>query len=144
MAKSSEKLNFPCYDRFFNPSACELVHWLHEEANTTKRAKLYRTACKLEKRFREYHDLSDRAVRWARRGLVSLPMSMDLFQARSAPPPAHGRASGRANIAEDMQKFTEALLGASEAIASLRQMVDKVEAGVEQLERSTKSNDNGI
>lgn len=42
------------YREFYNRAAINMIKWMQEETNTTKRAKLYRTACRLEYRFRKY------------------------------------------------------------------------------------------
>ena len=51
--KGDEKA--PHYESFYNPQAIAIMKWINAENNTIKRAKLYRTACRLEYRYRNSH-----------------------------------------------------------------------------------------
>jgi len=62
------------YKAFYNTQALKLIDWMYAEKNTTKRAKLYRTACRIEHRFRRYHGISENRP-WKTGSCVHLPTS---------------------------------------------------------------------
>lgn len=69
--KGDEKA--PDYRGFYSFEAIKMIKWMHEETNTTKRAKLYRTACRLEYRFRKHHGIGEDG-KWMS-GLRAFPLS---------------------------------------------------------------------
>jgi len=66
--------NVPDYDAFFNNEAMKMAMWsLDEEKNNLRKAyKLYKTACRMEKRFRKYHGIIE-GVPWRTGNCITLP-----------------------------------------------------------------------
>jgi hypothetical protein len=61
----------PDFEDFYNDKAFEILVWMFSEDNHTKRAKLYRTACRVEKRFRVHHGIADYpTTNWDRGGYI--------------------------------------------------------------------------
>ena len=71
------------YQAVYSPAAIKMIKWMHEETNTTKRAKLYRTACRLEYRFRKYEGIGEDG-KWMR-GHKPYPVSAKDFNLKIKP-----------------------------------------------------------
>jgi hypothetical protein len=75
----------PEYQAFHNPQAIEAIKWMFSEANRTKRAKLYRTACKLEYRFRQSRGIP-REGPWITGRCGHVPVGMWMLNPELRPP----------------------------------------------------------
>ncbi len=60
---------------FNNLEAIKLIQWMYLENNRTKMAKLYRTACRMEYRFRKYNCIPERGV-WKKGNVGTFPIGI--------------------------------------------------------------------
>lgn len=75
----------PDYESFYNLQSVELIRWMYLESNRTKMAKLYRTACRMEYRFRKYNYIPERGV-WKRGDVGTFPVEMWIFNPANSYP----------------------------------------------------------
>lgn len=80
--KTKSEDRAPEYKAFYNDQAYKMIEWMYAENNRTKQAKLYRTACRMEKRFRDYYNVPENRP-WSNGCTVTLPRPMP---SRPAPP----------------------------------------------------------
>ena len=82
----------PEYQAFYNDEALKIIDWMFAENNRAKQAKLYRTACKMEYRFRKYHGIPENSP-WRRGNVITLPVGMRMRdpKLKIAPPKKQGR-----------------------------------------------------
>lgn len=76
------------YEAFYNKEAIKLIDWMCAEDNRTKQSKLYRTACRMEHRYRRHHGLPKDDGPCIMGGWVHFPISMRtcIAKARMSPP----------------------------------------------------------
>lgn len=77
----------PDYESFYNPEALKLIQWMYSENNRTKMAKLYRTACRMEYRFRKYNYIPERGI-WKRGNVGTFPVGMWILNPANSYPNA--------------------------------------------------------
>lgn len=75
----------PDYESFYNLQSVELIRWMYLESNRTKIAKLYRTACGMEYRFRKYNFIPERGV-WKRGNVATWPINLHMLNPEISSP----------------------------------------------------------
>jgi len=84
----------PKYEAFHNQEAYKAIEWMACENDRIKQARLYRTACRMEKRFRDYHHIPRNGY-WRRGSMVSVPSGMWMAFAKRLPPVEANRLNAR-------------------------------------------------